>query len=580
MMKIMKIWKYLLSLAVVSFALTACLKGDGWEEENRPQPEPEPAPELSVTLSTPSVMGDNEDYVEITVLYEGEPVTIAEGLTFWTDDKSLLEVAQPAAYRTRAEEGPYDVTEYFEEDETGVIRLKIAYVGLFSFWAEFGEASAKSETQSVKAVPAGLYAELSKSSVVADGRDYAEVLVYHEGRQVTGGIKYFDMEDKPADDLFSGIRYRTTTPGEFTFYVSYQGLDTKESPLTVTAEEPDVIDVPEKGLYVYLSSTVIQANGKDAVTVKVFFDGAEVSDQATYYSWPDSDEIHFPNGTYTTTTAGSFSFWVNYGTANSYATPSTITAVNFAIPDRPADPNPSSTNFVRRVMVMQFTGTGCGYCPLMMTALRNLKANEAVADKFVIAACHSYNSSDPMYLGPGLSSAFGVSSYPSVVMDMRQLVSNSQESSVRNAIENNYNRIAPLCGIGVHSEVEGNTVVAHVTVKAAQEKAFYIGIMVLEDGIKATQANYNSGLPGDFNTHNNTIRLIDGNRNYKGYELGTIKAGSVVDQIFALNLDAKWVQANCRLAVYVCTDEGNGYYVNNIVATDGLTANLSYEYAE
>ena len=38
-MKIMKFWKYLLSLAVVSFALTACLKGDGWEEENNPQPD-------------------------------------------------------------------------------------------------------------------------------------------------------------------------------------------------------------------------------------------------------------------------------------------------------------------------------------------------------------------------------------------------------------------------------------------------------------------------------------------------------------------------------------------------------------
>ncbi len=184
-----------------------------------------------------------------------------------------------------------------------------------------------------------------------------------------------------------------------------------------------------------------------------------------------------------------------------------------------------------------------------------------------------------MYLGDGLSTAFGVQSYPSVVLDMRQQMTNSQENSVRNAIENNYNRIAPLCGIGVHSEVDGNTVVAHVTVKAAQQKQFRIGIMVLEDGIKATQANYNS-LPGDFNTHNNTIRLIDGGRTYKGYELGTIKAGSVVDHIFALNLDNSWVKENCRLAVYVCSDEGNGYYVNNVVETDALTANLSFEYAE
>lgn len=244
------------------------------------------------------------------------------------------------------------------------------------------------------------------------------------------------------------------------------------------------------------------------------------------------------------------------------------------------DPKPASTNFVRRVMVMQFTGTNCGYCPLMMTALRNLKANAEVADKFVIAACHSYNSSDPMYLGTGLSNAFGVSSYPSVVMDMRQMVSNSQESSVRNAIENNYNRIAPLCGIGVHSEVDGNMVVVHVAIKAAQEKQFRIGIMVLEDGIKATQSNYNSDLSGDFNTHNNTIRLIDGSRNYKGYDLGTIKAGSVVNQNFTLNLDSSWVKANCRLVVYACTDEGDGYCVNNVVETESLAVELPIRYAE
>ncbi len=91
-----------------------------------------------------------------------------------------------------------------------------------------------------------------------------------------------------------------------------------------------------------------------------------MSDQATYYSLPDNTEFKFPNGVYTTTTAGSFSFWVAYKTENTIKTPSTITAVNFAIPDRPADPNPSSTSFVRRVLVMQFTGTGCGYCPLIV----------------------------------------------------------------------------------------------------------------------------------------------------------------------------------------------------------------------
>lgn len=454
----MKIWKYMLWTVVASVGLTACLKGDGWEEHDVPVPEPVSA--LAVELSTPSVMGNGSDYVEVTVRYEGEPVT--DGVKFYTNDKSLLdEAAVPAVFAVRAgEAGPYDVTEYFELVDDG-FRLKVAYVGLFTFWAEYKGDSTVKSPESVKAVPEGLYAELAKTTVVADGRDSAEVLVYHQGRQVTSGVKFFDTNDNPADEFFTDMRYRTTTVGEFSFYVAYGSLDTKTDPLTVTAVEPDVIDVPATGLFVYLSSTVVRADGKDAVTVKVFFDGAEITDEATCYRLPDNTEVDLSSGVYTTTETGTFSFWVSYKTENTFATPSTITAVDFAIPERPTDPNPSSTNFVRRVQVLQFTGTGCGFCPLMMTTLRNLKENQTYADKFLVAACHSYNASDPMYLGStgsSLASAFGVNSYPSVVMDMRAMSANSTESYVRNLLESNYNRADAFAGIAVHSELSGNTV--------------------------------------------------------------------------------------------------------------------------
>lgn len=573
----MKIWKYLLSLAIVPFVLTACLKGDGWEEEHTSQP----ASNLSVELSTPSVLSGDEDYVEVTVRYEGEAVT--EGVKFYTHDRSMLETAA-SELGTRAGEEVYDVTAYFVPGN-GCFHLQIAYAGLFSFWAEYGSESTQSAPQSVKAVPEELYAELSKTTIVANGRDYAEVQLYYQGRRVTDDeaaeVKFFDMEDNPADRFFEAMRYRTGTVGEFSFWISYKALDTRSNPLTVTAEEPenDEIDVPSKGLFVYLSTTLIRADGADAVRIKVFFDGDEVTDQASYYRLPDNTEVDLSNGRYTATTAGTFSFWVAYKTENTISTPSTITAVDFEIPDRPTDPNPSSTNFVRRVQALQFTGTGCGYCPLMMTSLRNMAADASLADKFLVAACHSYNASDPMYLGSGMSNAFGINSYPTVVMDMRSVSTSSAETYVRNLLGTNYNRTEALAGIAVHSEMSGNTVVAHVVVKAAREKSFRVGVMVLEDGIYASQSNYNN-LPGDFNTHNNTIRLVDATRTYKGYELGTIKPGAVVDQLFALNIDEKWNQENCRLMVYVCADEGSGVYVNNVIATDALVANRPFEYAE
>ena len=48
------------------------------------------------------------------------------------------------------------------------------------------------------------------------------------------------------------------------------------------------------------------------------------------------------------------------------------------------------------VVVEEFTGTGCGWCPRGLVGME--KARQALGEKFVGIGLHQYNSSDPMYL--------------------------------------------------------------------------------------------------------------------------------------------------------------------------------------
>lgn len=51
--------------------------------------------------------------------------------------------------------------------------------------------------------------------------------------------------------------------------------------------------------------------------------------------------------------------------------------------------------FVKRSVVEEFTGTGCGFCPRGHVGMHNMR--DLYGDQFVGIAMHQYNSSDPMY---------------------------------------------------------------------------------------------------------------------------------------------------------------------------------------
>ena len=115
------------------------------------------------------------------------------------------------------------------------------------------------------------------------------------------------------------------------------------------------------GLELQVSDMVIQADGKDAAVFTVLSDGKPVSEGVRFYDGATNRQIELPEMAFTTTETGTYTFWAAYGTSHTETV--SVTAIGFPVPELPDDPDPENTSFSRRVLLTQFTGTGCGYCP-------------------------------------------------------------------------------------------------------------------------------------------------------------------------------------------------------------------------
>lgn len=337
-------------------------------------------------------------------------------------------------------------------------------------------------------------------------------------------------------------------------------------------------DTPLTGdLTISVSSAVIQADGKDAARIYVKVGDQIVTDGVTIYDAKTSKPLDLPDMKFTTTTIGKHELWAAYGTEH---TPTiTITAVDFPVPALPEDPSPESVSFHKKMLLTQFTGTGCPYCPYMINTIKSVAEDPDYASKFLLAAAHTYNSSDPAFLSAPIDQAMGISSYPSVVFDMITKVDNSNgEGGFKSAFNATYDREEAKAGISASSYSDGETVVVRVSVKAAESEEFRIGAWLLEDGINAQQAN--AGAPGNFNIHNNCIRIADSrltSSNYTGHPLGAIGKGKTAEYAFSMDIDSKWKAENLHLIIFASSLYDKGYTVTNAISCP-INGSVAYGY--
>lgn len=347
----------------------------------------------------------------------------------------------------------------------------------------------------------------------------------------------------------------------------------------------------DKGLVLSVDKLFIYNNGgADAdgiATFTVTYNGEDVTAESTIFKGEDEA---LDGNTFTSTAeeACSFRFWASYGIE--YTKSDILLNVVLTPPDAPAAPEdtyPDKTNFVRRILLTQFTGTGCGYCPEMMNALHTVAQNSYYGDKFVLAAAHLYGTADPAYLNDAksLDRTLGVGTYPTVNADMWKNTGHRNSEKLVDLIQDALDRTTVKGGIAVNAEYHADSkyVVINTLVKASEEADFRVGAWLLEDKISGAQSNngYTPIEGVNFDLHNNAIRLANKSRqpsgDYTGQTLGHLAKGETMEKSFAFPLLKSWKPENLRVIVFISTKEGEKWYVNNVVKAP-IQGSVDFEY--
>lgn len=168
--------------------------------------------------------------------------------------------------------------------------------------------------------------------------------------------------------------------------------------------------------------------------------------------------------------------------APTYSTPA-------AVPDTPI-----SGQFQKRLLIEDFTGAWCGYCPRVSYAIEQLKTQNV---KIVPVALHHKSgaiSTDPYdvsTLAAPLRAQINLQGYPTAMLN-RVTEWNSPENAnlgqAKNLVLNN-------CGLGLAmtSTVSAGTINLNVNVKFASDfTGLRLIVYVLEDNLIYNQTNYTS----------------------------------------------------------------------------------------
>lgn len=346
------------------------------------------------------------------------------------------------------------------------------------------------------------------------------------------------------------------------------GNDGKDDPVTGT-------------LTLTADKQLIQANGQDAVTLTVKLDDKVITEGVVFHDSNAGDAVVEVNDfKFTTSDVGEFCIWAEYKTLMTEEV--TITAVASEVPDTPEDPDPAGTSFVRRVLLLQFTGSECGNCPLMKAGLKRAFEDQEVSKIAVKADAHNYTTQDPAYLAGFYTPANG---FPTCIVDWKyefgaySSIERTANEAI-NAIKTSYEESEAKAGIAVNAKYAEGVITLKAVVKAAETGKFRVGAWLLEDGIKGVQADYYNIKEDWMDIFDNSIRIADSkvsSRNYTGHSLGEIKAGETAEKMFVMELKKSWVPENCHLVVFVSVEEDGNYTVNNVIDApiDGI---VKFEY--
>ena len=183
----------------------------------------------------------------------------------------------------------------------------------------------------------------------------------------------------------------------------------------------------------------------------------------------------------------------------------TLDALTTATYDLPVTDDNAPGTFARNAIIEDFTGTWCGWCPRVSYAIEQV---EAQTDRVFVIAAHSGDVMENTY-SAALDNVYVTSGYPTAVINRDQEWTYPEPSNVAQAT--NLATGTTTSGLSINSMVVGNNLQVYVSAAFAQNTSgAKLVVLVLEDGIIASQRNYTSYYGGEDPItqfeHNHTLR--------------------------------------------------------------------------
>lgn len=266
--------------------------------------------------------------------------------------------------------------------------------------------------------------------------------------------------------VITGATFTSAAAGNFTITATYAGKSATV-PVTFT-------DVPPSSIVLTASETT-QSIGED-ITFTVMTDtGVNVTSTAVITVAGNA----ITGNTFTSATVGSFDVVATFEAFTS----GTVT-VNFT----------PVISFEKRVLIEDYTGTWCGWCPRVSYGIEQVNA---VTDNAVVVAIHSgstnpsSNGYDPYnFTATALDNLIGLEGYPTAMLN-RMTSWNYPEPNNVNQVVNLTEGTAPKLGLAMTSTVADGNISLEVKTKFGKN---YTGaklvVYILENGLIFDQVNY------------------------------------------------------------------------------------------
>ena len=335
----------------------------------------------------------------------------------------------------------------------------------------------------------------------------------------------------------SGNVYTSATAGTFVIKATYEGATSQN--LNVTF---NVAPVPLTSISVTSNPTSIDAGGV-LNFVCLGSNGSSVTATSTFYV----NGTAITGSSFTTTTAGTLDIFATHvnSLGETLTSPTIQVVVNNVI------------NFNKRVLIEDFTGTWCQYCPRVSYAIELVNAQTSDA---TIVAIHRYNSSiDPFNFSGAtdLENQIGLSGYPTAMLN-RTTEWNYPETattSISQAV-NLTSGVNPKLGVAMETTTSGNTSTVNVKVKFGKNFSnLKLVVYALEDNLIYNQTNstsyYGGANPIVGFEHDHVLRAVLSSSILGETITGSTNLNDEFSKSFTYNIPANVNASNVRFVAFV-----------------------------